>query len=172
MGLDREQDQIWTAYKRWQWKIELYSKYKLSWFKVFLTVLSAYKTRDSLVFKVSIWYLKFSSKSKKTHKNFIAGTLSSFVTLLMALMLSAEYWSGLLLLQKISIFAIVFVLEKSKKFSFVWIKNQAIYAKEFCIEYRDWIHLSTCIIGIGIGIIYFPIYTHIQLKGQCHEKSC
>ena len=61
-----------------------------------------------------IWYLKFSSESKKTPKNFIAGTSSSFVTLLMALMLSAEFWSGLLLLQKISIFALVFVLEKSK----------------------------------------------------------
>ena len=35
--LELVQDQIWIAYRRWQWKTELYKSKRLRWFNVFFT---------------------------------------------------------------------------------------------------------------------------------------
>ena len=40
-GPEREHDQIWIAYSKWQWKIELYKSRRLFWLRVFFTILRA-----------------------------------------------------------------------------------------------------------------------------------
>ena len=92
--------------------MELYKSKRLFWFRIFLTVLSAYKDLDSFLRREEMWYLKFRSGSKKTPKNFIAGVGSEEKTRVNLVIFSWLFWPSLLLLQTTATSWVKFEREK------------------------------------------------------------
>ena len=142
-GPELEHDQIWIAYNKWQWKIELYKSKRLFWLRVFFTILKAYKAFESLLLIFEMWYLNEREGSKKTPKNLTAGIESSFVTLWMRLIWQSKSWFSLLLLQNSSM-SLKLLLEKRIKLvlsgwrtiRFIRKNSHTFWNSEFTIRVR------------------------------------